>query len=213
MSLIQKLTRRTFLVLSLAGLAAGLGSFAEAAPIAGKDYQILKQAQPTNSADKVEVLEFFSYGCPHCKDLEPLLEGWMKKAPKDVVVRRVPVFSEPLQRMYLSLEALGETDRLNNQIFSAIHDQNVRMQDEKVQMNWVAAHGVDLKKYQAMYNSFSINSGVKRNQQLAQDYHIEGIPSLAVAGRYVTSAAMTGNHAASLLVLDDLIAKARSGRK
>jgi thiol:disulfide interchange protein DsbA len=217
MSLIQKLTRRTFLALSLAGLAAGLGSFAQAASVAGKDYQILKQAQPTSSAGKIEVLEFFSYGCPHCKDLEPLLENWAKKLPKDVVLKRVPVaFSSswvPLQKMYFTLEALGEVDRLNAQVFAAIHNENVRLNDESVQLDWIAAHKVDRKKYQDMYNSFSIQSEAMRAQQLTRDYKIEGVPSLSVAGRYLTSAAMAGNHEASLAVTDELIAKARAGRK
>jgi thiol:disulfide interchange protein DsbA len=217
MSLIQKLTRRAFLILSLAGLAAGLGSFAEAAPVAGKDYKLLNPAQPTSGAGKVEVLEFFSYGCSHCRDLEPLFEKWLTKVPKDVVVKRVPVaFSSawvPLQKMYLTLEALSEADRLNAQVFAAVHNENLRLNDEKVQLDWVAAHGVDRKKYQDMYNSFTIQSEAMRAQQMTRDYTIEGIPSLSVAGRYLTSAAMAGNHEASLVVLDDLIAKARSGRK
>ncbi|MDD5295846.1 MAG: thiol:disulfide interchange protein DsbA/DsbL [Rhodocyclaceae bacterium] len=214
MSLIQKLTRRSFLVLSLAGLAA-FGAQA-AAPVAGKDYQVLNPAQPTSGAGKIEVMEFFSYGCPHCKDLEPLLENWSKKLPKDVAVKRVPVaFGAswvPLQKMYLTLEALGQSERLNAQVFAAVHNENLRLNDEKIQLDWVAAHGVDRKKYQEMYNSFTVQSSAMRAQQLTRDYKIEGVPSLAVAGRYLTSASLAGNHENSLAVVDELIAKSRPGQ-
>lgn len=209
MTPMQKITRRAFLILSL-GLAAGFGTAQAATP-----YKVLDPAQPTSpsSQGKVEVLEFFSYGCNHCRDLEPLFEKWQKKAPKDVVVKRVPVaFGAPwvpLQKMYLTLEALGESDRLNSQVFAAVHNENVRMQDEKIQLEWVASHGVDRKKYQDMYNSFPIDSATRQAQKMTKDYKIEGIPSLSVAGRYLTSASLAGSHEAALKVVDELIAKSR----
>ena len=208
-----KLARRAFLVL---GLAACATLSAHAAPAAGKDYQVLNPAQPTSSPGKVEVVEFFSYSCPHCRDLEPLLEAWQKKLPKDVVVKRVPVpWSLPLQRLYLTLEAMGESERLNILVFRAIHDERLHLQDDKSQADWVAAHGVDRKKFLDMYKSFGVETDRRRGKQMTMDYKIEGIPALAVAGRYLTSASMAGSHEASLVVVDQLIAKARAeqGRK
>lgn len=213
MTPMQKITRRAFLILSL-GLAAGFGT-AHGAATAGKEYRLLDPAQPTSSSSqgKVEVLEFFSYGCNHCRDLEPLFEKWQKKAPKDVAVKRVPVaFGAPwvpLQKMYLTLEALGEAERLNTPVFAAVHNENVRMQDEKVQLEWVVKNGVDRKKYQEMYNSFAIDSATKQAQKMTKDYKIEGIPALSVAGRYLTSASFAGSHESALKVVDELIVKSR----
>lgn len=217
MKLFPKFVRHAVLALGL--FALGSLSAVAAPPVAGKDYTILQTPQPTSSGSgKVEVVEFFSYGCPHCSHLEPLLEAWQKKLPKDVVLKRVAVpWQGYYQRLYLTLEAMGESERLNGQVFRAIHVENQLLKDEKTQTDWVAAHGVDRKKFADVYQSFAVVTGLNKGKQMTQDYKIEGIPALAIGGRYLTSASLpgTGSHEAALAVADQLIAKVRAeqGRK
>lgn len=212
MNVISRFGRRAMVIIGILACTGTWSMTATATVSAGKDYELLTP-QPTSTPGKVEVSEFFSYGCSHCDALEPLLESWIKKAPKDVVVKRVPVaFSAawtPLQKMYYALEGLGLLERLNAKVFDAMHRQNVRLTDESVQFDWVAAQGVDRKKYQDMYQSFAVQSAVARAQKLTRDYRIQGVPSLAVGGRYLTSASLTGSHQAALSVVDQLVIKAR----
>ncbi len=218
MKLISQAGRRAVLMAGL--LACVAGALPAVAQTGNQGFEVLSPSQPTSApAGKVEVLEFFSYGCSHCNQLEPLFEDWQKKVGKDVVVKRVPVaFSGawvPLQKLYFTLEALGVGERLNGQVFRAIHNDNKKLHDEKVQLEWVVAQGVDRKKFQDMYASFTVQSAVMRAQQLSKEYKISGVPTLAVAGRYITSASLTGSHEAALATVDQLIAKTRSeqGRK
>lgn len=187
---------------------------AAAQPVAGKDYEPVSPAQPTETKGKVEVLEFFSYGCPHCHELEAQLDKWMKAQSKDVEVRRVPItFGRgnwvPLAKMYYTLEALGELDRLHAAVFEALHNQRVQLNVETAQFDWVASKGIDGKKYQDLYKSFTIQSKVARAQQIAAGYKITGVPTMAVGGRFMTSGSLTGSHEAMLRVVDQLIVTAR----
>ena len=213
------LTRRTFLAFSAVGLMA-LSSLAVAAPVADKDYKVLGTAQPTDNPGKIEVTEFFSYACPHCSDLEPLFEAWIKRQGKDVAIRRVPVtFGRdqwtPLAKMYFTLDILGESDRLTPHVFNAIHKENHNFSDEKQQFDWIASKGIDKKKYQDVYNSFAMASKLQRANQMTASYRIQGVPSVAVDGKYLTDVSMNGGFPAFFTTLDALIAKARAekGRK
>ncbi len=209
------LTRRTFLALSAFGLMALSGLAAAAAPVADRDYKVLGSIQPTDNQGKVEVTEFFSYACPHCADLDPLFAAWIKKQGKDVVVRRVPItFGRaqwaPLAKMYYSLDILGESDRLTPQVFNAMHKEDKNFSDEKLQFDWIASKGIDRKKYQDVYNSFSMAGKLQRTDQLTTAYRIQGVPSVAVDGKYLTDVSMNGGFPAFFTTLDALVAKARA---
>lgn len=203
--------RRSF-VRSLLALGAALAfSLPAAAQVAGKDYTPVDPPQPTDNPGKIEVIEFFSYGCPHCNDLHPMISAWAAKLPGDVVFRKVPVtFGRAawanVARLYYTLEATGDLAKLDGAVFHAIHDERVNLFDDKVIQEWVAKKGVDPKKFADAWASFGINSKLKRADSLAQSYRIQGVPSLAVEGKYMVGGK---DHAEMLAIADKLIAKAR----
>ncbi len=130
------------------------------APVEGTNYVRLKNQQPTESGKNIEVLEFFSYGCPHCGELEPQLQAWLKTKPADVTFRRVPVMFQPrwenLAKIYYTLDAMGEEAKLAPEIFTAIHGKGVQLWNEKDFLDWAAAKGLDRKKVEDMFKSFAI---------------------------------------------------------
>jgi thiol:disulfide interchange protein DsbA len=186
------------------------------APQEGRDYTRLRNPIPTETGKKIEVIEFFSYGCPHCADFEPLVEQWLKTVPADVQFRRIPVLFQPnwvaLARIYYTLEALGEQQRLTPEVFTAIHKNGVQLWKEATFFDWAASKGLDRKKVEDMYNSFGIAGKVNRAKQLGQDvYKVQSVPVLVVDGKFVvTTNERVPTHAAMLTVLDGVIAKARA---
>lgn len=184
-----------------------------AAAVLGKDYVAISPPLPTDSGPKVEVVEFFWYGCSHCFDLEPALEKWAKALPKDVAFRRVPtIFRDswvPGAKLYYTLEAMGELERLHKDVFDAIHVERVNLFDDKALLEWVGKKGIDPKKFSETYNSFGVQNKVQRARQITQASKADGVPALAVQGKYLTSGSMTGGYKALFAVLDELIVKAR----
>ena len=178
---------RQFLIGMAVFMFTGL---AQAQPAAGVEYRELQTAQPTDAADKIEVLEFFWYGCPHCYNFEPVLTPWVKKLPKDAQFRRIPaIFNDEWEqgaRAYYTLEAIGEVERLHKPLFDAVHTgSRLRVANEAALTEWLAKQGVDTKKFAAAYRSFSVEGKVKRAKQLTSAYKIEGVPAVAVNGKYV----------------------------
>ena len=170
-------------VLMFAGLV-------QAQPVAGVEYRELQTVQPTDAADKIEILEFFWYGCPHCYNFEPVLAPWVKKQAKDVQFRRVPaIFNDEWEqgaRAYYTLEAIGEIERLHKPLFDAVHTgAKLRVANEAALTEWLAKQGVDTKKFAAAYRSFGVEGKIKRAKQLTSAYKIEGVPTMAINGRYV----------------------------
>jgi thiol:disulfide interchange protein DsbA len=168
------------------------------------------------SGKNIEVIEFFSYGCPHCGELEPLLQGWLKNKPADVTFRRIPVMFQPrwenLAKAYYTLEALNE-EKLSPEIFLAVHTRNAPLWNEKDFLDWVATKGVDRKKAEELFNSFGINGKVSRAKQLAGGYQIQSVPTIIVDGKYATGPEkLTGGHAGVPLAIDALVQKARAER-
>ncbi|MDX3905993.1 MAG: thiol:disulfide interchange protein DsbA/DsbL [Pigmentiphaga sp.] len=201
-------------LLSGLALAAGVVAFLPGTALAqqpreGTDYIRLQQPQTTDSPGKIEVTEFFWYSCPHCNALEPTLEAWIKKLPQDVVVRRVPVrFNagmEPQQRLYYTLEALGKVDQLHRLVFTAIHEQRQPLNTANRIFDWAQQQGLDRAQFMAAYNSFGVQSKVQRATKLAEAYRIDGVPTLAVNGRYLTSPSLAGSNVGALQVADFLI--------
>ena len=192
------------------GLTAAMPSFAQ-----GAAYTPISPAQPTEDAAKIEVLEFFSYGCPHCADFNPLLTAWAAKLPADVVVKKVPItFGRAawtnIAKLYYTLEITGDLRRLEADVFGAIHGERVNLFDEKTLIEWVVKKGVDAKKFTDTFNSFGVMSKVKRGDQMAQAYKIQGVPALAVEGKYLVGGKDFGD---TLQITDQLIAKARSEKR
>ncbi|HJX58713.1 MAG TPA: thiol:disulfide interchange protein DsbA/DsbL [Thiobacillus sp.] len=197
-------------VFSLSALAAGPEAFE------GHDYTRLKQTQPVATGKNVEVLEFFWYRCPHCFQLEPGLDAWLKTLPSDAQVRRVPaVFRNdwmPDAKLYYTLEQMKLLDSLHHKIFDAYHVENINLNDPAVLGGWIAQQGVDRKQFEDIYNSFSTQSKVTQGARLATTYAITGVPAFIIDGKYATSMSMTGSEARLFEVLDQLIVKARAER-
>ncbi|MFA5913171.1 MAG: thiol:disulfide interchange protein DsbA/DsbL [Burkholderiales bacterium] len=192
-------------------LSAGL---VQAQPAAGVEYRELSTPQPTDTAGKIEVIEFFSYLCPHCYNFEPLLEPWVKKLPKDTQFRRVPaLFNDDYARAaraYYALEAIGEESRLHKTLFAAVHaGARLRVEDEAALTEWLGKQGVDTKRFKAAYRSFSVESKLKHAAQLTQAYQIDGVPSMAVNGKYVVITDNMKSLEQLLGVSDYLVERAR----
>ena len=186
-------------------------------PQPGTEYQVLDPKAPVDSpAGKVEVVEFFWYKCGHCNAFEPTLDAWIKKLPKDVLVRRVPVaFRDdfvPQQRLYYALEAMGLVEKLHAKVFAAIHGEKLSLDRGDAIAEWVARQGVDKSKFMDQYNSFTVATKATRATQLQNAYKIEGVPSLGVAGRFLTDGTMARSMERALQVVDALIVDVRAGR-
>lgn len=168
-------------------LALLVGGAAFAAAELGRDYSLLNPPQPTETR-KIEVLEFFFYGCSHCFHLHPLLSGWEKTMPKDVQLTFVPtVFRdswEPMAHTYFALESMGQREQLHDALYRAWNEDNMNLVDEDKIADFVAQHGVDRAKFMAAYDSFSVQSKVARAKQMIRSYGIDGTPTLIVDGKY-----------------------------
>lgn len=154
----------------------------------GKDYSLLNPAQPTGTK-KIEVLEFFFYGCSHCFHLHPLLSAWEKTMPKDVELTFVPTIFrdswEPMANTFYALESMGQQQQLHDALYRAWNEENLALTDADNIADFVAKHGVDRAKFTAAYNSFSMQSKVTRAKQMIRSYGINGTPTLVVDGKYV----------------------------
>ena len=187
---------------------------AHAQPKVGVEYRELATPQPTDNAAKVEVLEFFWYGCPHCYNFEPTLDPWLKKLPKDVEFRRIPaMFNDEYAqgaRAFYALEAIGEEQRLHKALFDAVHTgSHLKVSNEAALTEWLGKQGVDLKKFAAAYRSFSVEGKLKRAAQFTQSYKIEGVPAMAVNGKYVVITDAIKSFDQLLSITDYLIEQSR----
>jgi protein dithiol oxidoreductase (disulfide-forming) len=188
----------------------------------GKQYRVLNPARPVESRDRIEVTEFFWYGCGHCYALEPILQKWLKTMPRDVVFRRMPALFpgrdgrpgawEPLARTYYALEALGQLDRLHGEVFDAVQIDHLPLGDPNFAADWFAKHGIERQKYLDALKSFGVQANIARAQQLSGRYGFDGVPALFVNGRYALINGEAGSHEDITGVLDQLIQKARKER-
>jgi thiol:disulfide interchange protein DsbA len=196
-----------FVMLSLPLQAAGL--------VEGTDYRTLDPPQHGDSPPgKIEVLEFFSWGCPHCNEFNPLITQWAEKAPKDVVFKPIATGMgrtawTNLARAYYALESLGFAETLNAPMFHAIHVEHQPLFDEGSITAWVGKHGVDQAKFRTAFDSFGVNTRLNQAEQMVENYKIEGVPSLAVGGKYI----VLGNSYEEMIAhLDAVVAKVRAER-
>jgi protein dithiol oxidoreductase (disulfide-forming) len=201
--------KRFLFALAVAFAAAGPAAHAQTFT-EGVDYTVMKAPLATDNPARVEVIEMFWYGCPHCYELEPLIESWSKALPKDVEFKLIPA---PLNknweiaaRVYYTLESMGLVEKLHAPLFDAIHRDHLRITNERALLEWLEGKGVDTKKFSAAYRSFSVESKIKRAQQITQAAGLEGVPALMVNGKYV----VPGQTPARMLAIADfLIAQSR----
>ena len=193
-------------LLALAAATLGLAAFTAAAQ--QQNYAKLEPQQPTDGSGKIEVIEFFWYGCPHCYALEPELVAWLKKLPPDVEFKRVPAPMGGWQegaKIYYTLEVMGVLPQYHEKVFDAIHKEQVNLFNARQREQWLSKNGIDPAKYAAAEKSFSVDTRLKRAMQLAQQYKLDGVPRIVVAGKYYTSSEQAGGAAKVFPVVDQLI--------
>ena len=189
---------------------------APASAFAQATHTELKPPLATESPGKIEVLEFFWYGCIHCYNLEPVLEPWVKKLPPDVQFRRVPaIFNERWgldAAIYYTFEAMGLVDKLHRPLFDAIHRDKLRTDDQAAMAKWLQEQGVDPKKFNEALKSFGVQSKARRALQLTSAYKIDGTPQMAVNGRYTVSTEQGRTFEGMLKNVSSLIEVARKNK-
>lgn len=183
------------------------------APVSGTEYKAVDPAQPTDAPGKVEVIEFFWLGCPHCAALEPSLEEWVKQQKPDVAFQRVHVpFNEVNhQHLYYTIVALGRGEELVPKVFHAIQVERNYLNTKDKIGEWLGKNGVDKKAFDDAWGSFSVQTGMRRATALASAYKVDSVPQLAINGKYITAPSMAGSNAAALQVADYLIDRERKG--
>lgn len=215
----MNITRRAVIRCLVAGLAGAVlpvhSRVAKAADLVeGRDYEPIVPPQPGESPGRVEVLEFFSYGCPHCKDFHPLVMAWAARLPRDVSFMRVPVtFGRAtwtnLARLYYALEATGDLNRLDDAVFRAIHEERVNLFTPAAIVTWIKREGVDEKRFKAAFDSFGVGTLVSRSDRMVRDYRVRSVPLLTVAGRYMVTGQAARTLADLLPIADGLIEMSR----
>jgi thiol:disulfide interchange protein DsbA len=180
--------------------------------IEGK-YTEIKPALPTQTGDKIEVIEVFWYGCPHCYSFEPFLEAWLKKLPDDVEFIRIPgVLNQAWishAKAYYTAEKLGIVAKIHRPFFDAIHKQKQQLFTEQQIMAFFGDHGVSAEDFNRVYNSKEIDTKIRQAYFAARDYKITGVPSLVINGKYSTSGTISGTFDSLLNTVDQLIEKER----
>jgi thiol:disulfide interchange protein DsbA len=199
-------------VAALAGLGLPLTAFAQGAPVEGKDYNKLKTPINLPRTGKVEVIEFFWYGCPHCFAFEGTLEPWVAKLPADVHFRRVPVQFDALkeihQQVYYTWDALGLVDAMHTKTFNRFHLEHKPINREEDMLAFAKESGLDVAKVKQAWESFSVRTKLGQAKQLADDYGVDGVPMVGIHGRYTTSPSM-GGPKECLVTTDALVAQLR----
>jgi thiol:disulfide interchange protein DsbA len=204
---------------AIAGLAllalAGRAAAQEVRARQNIEYRLIA-VQPVETGERIEVIDFFWYGCPYCNDLQPTLEEWLKRKPDDVALRRVPAILRdswaPHARIYYALELLGEVERLHLKVYEGYHVEQLHMSKPEVMEQWAAKHGIERQRWLDAYFSPETDARIARAFQATKRYDVQGTPSLVVDGRYLTSSSMTSTVRGVVTVLEDLVRLARQGR-
>lgn len=162
----------------------------------GVDYQVLESPRPVPPGKKIEVIEFFWYGCPHCNAFDPKLGAWVKKQGNKIIFKRVPVSFRPSfvpqQQLYYTLEVMGKIDQLHSKIFHAIHEDSKKLDTDALITDFVAAQGINKQQFLDTYSSFGVAAKVRSATQQQSDYKIKGVPTVIINGKYVTSPSIAG---------------------
>ncbi len=173
--------------------------------------------QKVETGERIEIIDFFWYGCPFCYELLPVFTDWEKRKPADVAVRRIPaVLREawlPDAHLYYTLEILGEADRLHTRVFDSVHKERLRTNDPQAVAVWAVQNGIDQQKWLSAYTSDEVRKRVLNSVELARNYDIRGTPAIVVDGRYQTGGGLAGGLKNVPAVLDALVNLAREQRK
>jgi thiol:disulfide interchange protein DsbA len=207
-------SRLISLTAGASALVSATCALAQGEPVEGTSYVKLSQPIAMPAGGRIEVVEFFWYGCPHCSAFEPTLDVWQKKLPADVAFRRVPVVfrEEPFithQKLYYSLEAMDLVDAMQRKVFNAIQIDHAKLDKLPEILAFVGKNGVDTAKFTEAFNSFSVQTKTRQAKQLAEAYRIDGVPTLGINGRYYTSPSLAGTPEKALGVADYLIQRSR----
>ena len=179
------------------------------------DYRLISP-QPVETGQRIEVIDFFWYGCPYCYELQPALDAWDKRKPADVALRRIPAILRdtwaPHARIYYTLELLGEVGRLHQKVYDSYHVEELSMSQPDVMEQWAVRNGIERRRWLDAYYSPEVDARVARAHELAKRYEVQGTPSVVVDGRYLTSSSMTPSVIDVMPVVEDLIRLARQRR-
>ncbi|MEK6747704.1 MAG: thiol:disulfide interchange protein DsbA/DsbL [Pseudomonadota bacterium] len=197
-------------------LAAATAARAEAEFQEGIHYERLATPVPTGTGKQVEVLEMFWYGCPHCYRFEPFVERFLENKPKTAEFVRVPAIFRPEwevhARAYYTAELLGVVDKIHRPLFEAIHEQHARLDDHAAIQKFFVEHGVKQTDFAKTFNSFAVETKVRRSKKAAEIYGVTGVPAVIINGKYRTSVSTAGSGEAVLKIIDFLV-KQESGKK
>jgi thiol:disulfide interchange protein DsbA len=209
-------SRRVFLSTLLFATLAGVVGCSSVGLVEYEDHARIEPAQPVTSGDRIEVIEFFWYGCPHCADMHPRLKAWAQRQPADVALRYQAAVLRPNwetgARIHFVLEAMGETARLSGAVFEATQLDGLDFKDDAVWFDWAARQGLERQRVVELYRSPEAQRQVKRAGEVGDRYQLRGVPSFVVDGKYLTSNGFAGSAEDTLMVLDKLVAKARDER-
>lgn len=175
----------------------------------GIHYIKLDDPQPTTTGDKVEILEFFWYGCPHCFRFEPFVERMLKRLPDNAEFVRVPAIFrpswEPHARAYYTSILLGVHDKVHKPMFNAMHLEKRPLETDEQIMNFFADFGVDKEKFIKTFRSFAVETRIRRAKTVVERYGIDGVPAVAVNGKYLVTGRTAGGNAQMLKVINYLV--------
>ena len=211
--------RRHFSALAATSLGLGLTRLANAqggTPVEGQDYKKVETPAPAAApAGTVDVVEFFSFACPHCFEFEPTLEAWLRKKPAGIHFHRLPVRflqnSINFQPMYFALEAMDLVDAMQQKVFNAVHLEHQRLDKPEDIAAFMAKNGVDAKRFMSLFTSFGVRTKVQQANQLMDTYGVNSVPSIVVGGQYVTSPSLAKGEERTTQVVEFLAAKLRGG--
>ena len=182
----------------------------------GREFQRVEPRHPVAADARIEVIEFFYYGCPVCYETQPFLSRWLGTAPEYVAIRRVPALSteawEPFAKLFYALETLGQVGRLHWPVYDHFHFEDVKLNDEKIMVDWVARNGVDRQKFVEAYGSPGVAAKVAQARELLKAYDVRAVPTFIVDGKFLTSARLAGGTEQVIQVVDSLVKLAREER-
>ena len=180
----------------------------------GKEYILLAPQQPTSTGDKIEVVELFWYGCPHCFEMEPDIEAWLEHKPEDVELVRMPAVLgqrwELLAQAYYTAELLGISDTMHTALFKALHEKHMKIEDEAALQAFFVDQGVSAEDFKNTFNSFAVAVKMNNSRQMTRRYKITGVPTVIVNGKYSTGAKIAGGNKAVFEVVDYLVEQERA---
>ena len=187
-------------------------------PKPGINFKAIKETIATTSANKIEVVELFWYGCIHCYNLDPYLDKWSDNLAKDVVFRRVPAIPRknwtPAAKAYYALETLDLDHKLHEKLFEAIHkDKTINPADPKALVKWISLNGkLDITEVDSAFNSFSMNAKLARSFKMFKAAGATGVPSIIIDGRYLTSSTMAGKKKNTIDLVNYIIDNVRKDK-